>query len=188
MRKFFYSKPVYWFLYGLCRIFYPKKYLKGYYFNVKRMGFVWALKGITRRIFTGVPWPIGKTTTVTNWKNIQFHPDSLNVFQSPGCYFQAIDGKINIGQNVQIAPNVGIITTNHDVNNLKCHVEGKDVVLGDNCWIGMNSVILPGVILGQHTIVGAGAVVTRSIPEGNCLVVGVPAHVVRLVSEHIKGE
>ena len=179
---------MYWLLYGICRIFYPGKYLKGYYFTVKRMGFVWALKGIPRRISTGVPWPIGKTTTITNWKNISFNPDSLNVFQSPGCYFQAIDGKISIGKNVQIAPNVGIVTANHDINNLKYHTDGKDVVIEENCWIGMNSVILPGVILKQHTIVGAGSVVTKSFPNGNCIVAGVPSHVLRQIGDHIEQE
>lgn len=149
------------------------------------MGFVWALKGIPKRISTGIPWPIGKAVTITNWKNIQFDPDSLNVFQSPGCYFQAIDGKINIGKNVHIAPNVGIVTTNHDLNDLKRHTEGKDVIIGENCWIGMNSVILPGVVLAPHTVVGAGSVVTKTVSDGDCIIAGSPARMIRKISEHL---
>lgn len=48
-------------------------------------------------------------------------------------------------------------------------------MIGRNCWIGMNAVILPGVKLGDYTIVGAGAVVTHSFPEGYCVIGGVPA-------------
>ena len=47
-------------------------------------------------------------------------------------------------------------------------MEPKDVVLGKYCWIGMNSVILPGVVLGDHTVVGAGSVVTKSLSKGYC--------------------
>ncbi|MGA2084600.1 MAG: DapH/DapD/GlmU-related protein, partial [Terracidiphilus sp.] len=59
------------------------------------------------------------------------------------------------------------------------HLEGKDVVLGENCWIGMNAVILPGVHLGARTVVGAGAIVRTSFPEGNCILAGVPAKKVK---------
>ena len=56
---------------------------------------------------------------------------------------------------------------------------GKDIIIGKKCWIGMNSVILPGVVLGDHTIVGAGAVVTKSFVDGNCVIGGNPARIIR---------
>jgi acetyltransferase-like isoleucine patch superfamily enzyme len=58
---------------------------------------------------------------------------------------------------------------------------GKDVIIGKKCWIGMNSVILPGVCLGDHTIVGAGSVVTKSFPDGNCIIAGNPARIIRVL-------
>lgn len=182
-RRILYSKPMYLMMLFFCRIFYPKRYLKGRYFEEKRAGFWWAIKGIPRRLATGIPWPLGKTTVVNNKNKISFHPDSINVFQSPGCYFQNIDGTIKIGRNVHIAPNVGLITTNHNIYDLNSHITGKDIVLGDNCWIGMNSVILPGVVLGNRTVVGAGAVVTKSFSEGNCVIGGVPAKIIRRLEE-----
>ena len=95
-----------------------------------------------------------------------------------GNYFQAI-GKITIGHGTYIAPNVGLITANHDLTNLDIHLEPKPIVLGEKCWIGMNSVILPGVTLGEGTIVGAGSVVTKSFLEGHCVIAGNPAKKIR---------
>ena len=59
------------------------------------------------------------------------------------------------------------------------HQEAKEVVIGENCWLGMNSVILPGVSLGDNTIVGAGSVVTKSFMDGNCVIGGNPARIIR---------
>jgi acetyltransferase-like isoleucine patch superfamily enzyme len=116
---------------------------------------------------------------ISNSGNISFHPDDLNNFQSPGTYIQNFKGKITIGYGSYIAPNVGIITANHDPQNLDAHLAGKDVVLGERCWIGMNAVLLPGVALGGRTIVGAGSVVTKSFPDGNCVIAGNPARLIR---------
>ena len=57
----------------------------------------------------------------------------------------------------------------------------EDIVLGEQCWIGMNSVILPGVKLGIHTIVGAGSVVTKSFEDGFCIIAGNPAKIIRKI-------
>ena len=52
------------------------------------------------------------------------------------------------------------------------------VIIGDNVWIGMNSVVLKGVTIGQNSVVAAGAVVTKSVPV-NCVVAGNPAQIVK---------
>ena len=74
--------------------------------------------------------------------------------------------------------NVGIITANHDPADLTRHLPGEDVVLGEQCWVGMNATILPGVHLGPHTVVGAGAVVKGTL-EPNGVYAGVPARRIR---------
>lgn len=167
----------------LLSFFYDKKYLRGKYFEEFDMGFKWALKGIIyQKIFrfnSNIPWPMSPFSFIFEPKNLEFHVDDLNNFQSFGCYFQNFKAKIVIGKGSYIAPNVGIITANHDIYNLDKHDSGKDVIIGNNCWIGMNSVILPGVVLGDRTIVGAGSVVTKSFEEGNCVIAGNPAKIIK---------
>ena len=124
------------------------------------------------------PWPVSSQDRVVGANNVTFDPDDLNIFQHFGCYFQG-KGKITIGKGTWIAPNVGLITANHCVDNLEEHEQAADIVIGENCWIGMNSMILPGVTLGNKTVVGAGSVVTKSFPHGNCIIAGNPARVLR---------
>lgn len=164
---------------------FDRRYLVGRHFDQGFGGWVWALKGLWFQKVLGfnraVPWPVDHRLKISNFRNIRFHPDDLDNFQSPGCYFQNANAMISIGFHSPIAPNVGLITSNHDAANPDRNLPGEDIVIGDHCWIGMNAVILPGVILGEHTVVGAGAVVTRSFPDGWCVVAGVPASVVRRI-------
>ncbi len=168
--------------------FYRNEYLKGKYFENSYLGVIWCLRGLywqkIMRINSNIPWPTSPFIRISDPENIEFHPDDLNNFQGFGNYYQNFAGKIVIGRGTYIAPNVGIITANHDPYNLDSHCEGKDVILGRSCWIGMNAVILPGVILGDHTIVGAGSVVTKSFPDGFCVIAGNPARVIKLLDRN----
>ncbi len=120
-------------------------------------------------------WPTHFTSKITNPENIRIGVGTAPGL-SHGCYIQGI-GKIDIGDYTVIAPNVGIISANHDPGNITKHTNSK-VSIGRYCWIGMNAVILPGVTLGDHTVVAAGAVVSKSFPEGFCILGGVPARVI----------
>lgn len=167
----------------LLSIFFDRKYLCGRFFDERFAGYFWAIRSIWQRSILRLerpfPWPIGLTCVVSDPSRINFHPDDLNNFQSPGTYFQNFSATITLGRGVYIAPNVGIITANHDPRDLDNHMKGLDVVIGDHSWIGMNSVVLPGTILGPCTIVAAGAVVCSSFPDGKVVVGGVPARVIR---------
>lgn len=78
---------------------------------------------------------------------------------------------INIGKNVQITAGVTILTHGYDWCVLK-GVYGEvlgsagEVVIGDNCFIGMNSTILKGVHIGKNCIIGANSLVNKDIPDG----------------------
>jgi hypothetical protein len=117
-------------------------------------------------------WPINTTSTVVNPYNIYCGVETSPGY-SGGNYIQAI-GKIYVGDYTQIAPNVGIITANHDLYDNSKHIV-KDVNIGKYCWIGMGAIILPGVSLGDYTIVAAGAIVTKSFTDGYCVIGGNPA-------------
>lgn len=166
-------------------MFYEKKYLQGYFFDEKRMGWYWAWMGLKSRIIgpnNKVPYPVNPNSIVSG-NRVYFDYDNINIFQTPGCYWQVHDADIYIGSNCYIAPNVGLITTNHDPEDPSRHLAGKNIEIGNNCWIGMNAVILPGVVLGDHTVVAAGAVVSKSFEEGHCIIGGVPAKIIRKMEE-----
>jgi hypothetical protein len=163
----------------LLAIFFPAVEFNSRWFRKSYAGYLWCFCSIWQRnilrLAPPMPWPCRLSCIVSNPDNISLHPDDLNNFQSPGTYFQCFKGKIFLGKGVYIAPNVGIITVNHDPRDLDCHLEARDVVIGDSCWIGMNAVVLPGVALADKTIVGAGAVVTKSSLVPGLTLVGVPA-------------
>ncbi len=117
-------------------------------------------------------WPMHFTSTVGNPKNIYAGIDTSPGYSS-GCYIQG-GGKVYIGDYTQIAPNVGIISSNHDLHDSRKKIV-SEVRIGKYSWIGMNAVVLPGVVLGDFTIVAAGAVVTKSFAEGYCVLGGNPA-------------
>lgn len=163
-------------------LFFQKKCLKGRHFDHSLAGWQWLLRSIfwqkILRINGHIPWPVSPFIEISNYKNIEFDVDDINNFQTFGSYFQNFNAKIYIGKGTLIAPNVGLITANHDPYNLDKHLGGEDIIIGKKCWIGMNSVILPGVKLGNHTIVGAGSVVTKSFPDGDVVIAGNPAKLI----------
>lgn len=98
-----------------------------------------------------------------------------------------IAGPLVIGNDVMMGPNVSIYTQNHETENIykpmRLQTAPKEkVTIGNDCWIGANAVILPGVTIGNGVIVGAGAVVTKSVPD-YAVVGGVPAKVIKMREE-----
>ncbi|KAJ4256220.1 hypothetical protein NW762_009298 [Fusarium torreyae] len=90
---------------------------------------------------------------------------------------------VTIGDRVMCGPNVAIFTASHptDVRIRRENIEfARAVTIGDDCWIGGNVVILPGVTIGQGCTVAAGSVVTKDVPAWS-VVMGQPARVVRQV-------
>ena len=95
------------------------------------------------------------------------------------------DGHIYVGDKVMFGPNVTIATANHPID---AELRGrglqynKDVVIGENTWIGANTVIVPGVTIGKNCVIGAGSIVTKDIPD-DVVAVGNPCRVLRKVGE-----
>lgn len=134
--------------------------------------------GVNRKAY----WPTHFTSRISGVENITIGIGTAPGLSS-GCYIQGI-GEIIIGDYTIIAPNVGIISANHDLYDYTKHKEAR-VIIGRYCWIGMNSVILPNVELGDHTIVAAGSVVTKSFKEGYCVIGGNPAKVIKNLKKEL---
>lgn len=90
---------------------------------------------------------------------------------------------ITIGDDVQLGPNVQLLTPTHpvDPDDRRDRWEAAEpIVIGDNVWLGGGVIVLPGVTIGADTVIGAGAVVTSDLPAG-VVAVGNPARIVREV-------
>ena len=101
-------------------------------------------------------------------------------------------GKIIIGDRCPIGPGVLMRTANHRFNQPDQFIQEQghdcaDIVIEDDCWIGANAIILPGVHIGRGAVIGAGAVVTKDIPALG-IAVGVPARVIKYRGEKTNHE
>jgi acetyltransferase-like isoleucine patch superfamily enzyme len=154
------------FLFKWLDLFYPKArsiscLFKLYYFFPQKI----------LRINGRVPWPVHFTSRVLYHNRI-----TLGNRSAPGmsscCYIQARNG-IEVGHNLRMGPGVGLISANHNRDDYDQWPSSAPIRIGDNVWIGMNSVVLPGVEIGDNVIISAGSVVNRDIPS-NCIAGGNP--------------
>lgn len=129
--------------------------------------------GINREAY----WPMHPGSVIRGARRVYCGVDT-NPGYEKGCYIQAINS-IYIDDYTQIANNVGLISSNHDLYDLRRNIPTQPIRIGKYCWLGMGVIILPEVELGDFTIVGAGSVVTKSFPEGHCVIAGNPAKVIR---------
>lgn len=94
-------------------------------------------------------------------------------------------GKVCIGDNALIAPNVSIYTAGHPIHPASRNTGyeyGIGITIGNNVWIGGNTCIMPGVKIGNNVVIGGGSVVTKDIPD-NMIAVGNPCRVIREITE-----
>lgn len=95
-----------------------------------------------------------------------------------------LQGRINIGDYVMIAPNVAIYTKTHNYNDINTpmvlsgETDTQEVIIEDDVWIGINSVILPGVTIGKGTIIGANSLVNKDV-EPYSIMGGIPARLIK---------
>lgn len=136
-----------------------------------------------------------KRKIITCFKGEIYYYKSLGVTMGTDCSF---NGRVNfgsepflvtLGNNVRCADNVSFITHDggiHVIRNLtnrnNIDIFGK-ITVGNNVFIGLNSIILPSVCIGNNVIVGAGSVVSKSIPN-NEVWAGVPAKFICTIEEY----
>ena len=94
-----------------------------------------------------------------------------------------IQGKVTIGNNVMIGPQVMFIASNHNYSDISTPMNRqgkseKEIIVEDNVWIGARAIVLDGVTIKKGTIIAAGAIVTKDTEE-NTIVGGNPAKKIR---------
>ncbi|WP_244274194.1 sugar O-acetyltransferase [Geodermatophilus obscurus] len=94
---------------------------------------------------------------------------------------------ITIGDDVEIGPDVQLLTPTHPVEAEPWRQEEVEqpITISDDVWLGGGVVVLPGVGIGADTVVGAGAVAPRDLPAG-VAAVGDPARVVRTLDDALR--
>ena len=107
-----------------------------------------------------------------------------NVYINTNCHMVATGG-ITIEDDVTIAANASLISHNHDPYERSVLV-CRSVLIQKGAWIGVGTVVLPGISVGKYAIVAAGAVVTKDVPD-YAIVAGNPAKVIKMLDpERIK--
>ncbi len=114
---------------------------------------------------------------------------NVHFYGMPSGMFGTEPWLITIGNNVHITSGVTFVT--HDGGTLILRDEVPDlewtapITIGSNVYVGVKTIILPGVSIGNRCIIGAGSVVTKDIPD-NSVAAGVPARVIRSVDEYLE--
>lgn len=113
-------------------------------------------------------------------------PSSVELGDFSGIGIRAqMNGKVIIGSNVMMGPDVCIYVRDHafDRTDIPMNRQGfapeKPVIIEDDVWIGARVIILPGVHIGTGAVIGAGAVVTKDVPNF-AVVGGNPARILKM--------
>lgn len=114
-------------------------------------------------------------------KNIHLGKD---IFINAHCYL--MDGaNITIGNNVFIGPYTGFYTSTHPLDYKRRNAgleKALPIKVGDNCWLGANVSVMPGVTIGNGCVIAAGSVVTKDVSD-NTMVAGVPAKIIKKIEQ-----
>lgn len=126
--------------------------------------------------------------TILGTKNVEI---GERVIIPPGTLLSTHPGnltsKIIIEDDVLFGPNVSIYSSTHNYDNTDIPIKdqgytSKEVILKKGCWLGVNTVIMPGITVGKNAVVGANSVVTKNVPD-YAVVVGAPAKIIKYTNE-----
>lgn len=140
---------------------------------------------LCHNIYCSIDVRDGATLSIGDWSGIS--GGTISVSES-----------ITIGNHVNIGANC--IIMDGDIHNTDWRLRHNDrqslmpvpfmhrpIIIGDDVWLGVNSIVLKGVTIGARTIIGAGSVVTKDIPA-DCIAAGNPCKVIRFINSQGKNE
>lgn len=119
--------------------------------------------------------------TITLGKNIRIRSHTYvrterfgKISIGDNCFFNrniymVSNQNISVGNNTIFGPNVVIVDHDHDYRNNKNNYVTKEIVIGSNCWIGANCIILKGVHIGNSVVIAAGTIVTKDIQNNSII-------------------
>lgn len=140
------------------------------------------LLGLYLHLFISSPYK--KASVYAKYKGIKFGKN-VRILHYPRWGSEPF--LIEIGDNVTITRGVSFVNHDGGVALFRKQYPGLNVYgkikVGNNVFIGINSIILPGVKIGNNVIIGAGSVVNRDVPD-NLVVAGVPAKVIKKIDEY----
>ena len=132
---------------------------------------------------------IGKGSTIHMWASF-FQPNNIKIGEDTIIGNNAfLDGRAGlvIGNHVDIASEVMIYNSEHDIESGDFKAKEEDVIIDDYVFIGPRAIILPGVRVEKGAIIAAGAVVSKNVPKYD-IVGGIPANKIGVrVNKNLKG-
>lgn len=185
MKKISLIQKIDYFIFGwIINFFYPEYYRPKYgYIRYYILFFHYLIPQKIFRLNGSVKWPVHFTSKISSPENIK-KGIICDPGDNPSIYIQANNGII-IGSNVGFGAGTKIISSIHSHNNHSNHDETSPIVIGNNVFIGANSVILPSVTIGNNVVIGAGSIVSKNIPS-NSIAVGNPCKVIKDKDEYIE--
>ncbi|KJY86189.1 hypothetical protein TW84_20365 [Vibrio neptunius] len=123
---------------------------------------------------------ISKSSAVHIGNKVYGHARGLQIGSgtviNPECRLDARGG-LYIGENVSISREVFLLTLSHDHNSSSFDLVPGSIRIEDDCWLGIRTMIMPGVTVGKGAVIGAGTIVTKDVPP-YAIVAGVPGKVI----------
>ena len=146
----------------IIHFFYPEYYRPKYgYQKYYKLFFHYLIPQKLFRLNPNVNWPVHFTSKILSAERIK-KGIICDPGDNPGIYIQANNGII-IGSNVGFGAGTKIISSIHSHDNHSNHDKASAIIIGNNVFVGANSVILPNVAIGEGTSVGALSLVASNL-------------------------
>ncbi|KRE57659.1 acyltransferase [Paenibacillus sp. Soil750] len=164
---------IFYVIYSLCRL----SLLKIFHFEKLSFSYLNVISPFAEiTLDSGAFLKLGKPMRIKSGAKIRVREGAElsignNTYINHGCFIVS-HKRITIGNNVQFGPNVLVYDHDHDfrVGLINEEYLCSSVEIGDNVWVGANTVILRGTKIGDNSVIGAGSVIKGEFPKNTVIV------------------